>query len=445
MSRALVTDLYELNMAVSYLRRGMDGTATFSLFVRDLPSDRGFLVAAGLEACLDYLESWRLTDDDLAWLRDAGFTPGDCRALSRLHFTGDVHAVAEGRIVTAGEPLLEVTAPLPEAQLAESYLLNQITYQSALASKAVRCRLAAPGLDLVDFSLRRTHGVEASMAVARSAAIAGFVGTSNVEAARVLGLRALGTMAHSYVEAFPTEADAFRAFAEDRPGPYAFLVDTYDTPEGVRTAARLIAGLRRADHPGDGPFAIRLDSGDLASLATEARRILDDAGLDDVRIFVSGALDEHRLEALATAGAPVDAAGIGTRLGVSADAPYLDSVYKLVSLDGRPLAKRSPGKETLPGAKQVWRRLPDPDLLSLRGEDVDPGREPLLQPVMADGRRLEPRPSTIDAIDAARHRLERDLATVPAPSLRITGPLPLRAARSAGLEALAAQVFAHGS
>ncbi|MGH8981568.1 MAG: nicotinate phosphoribosyltransferase, partial [Acidimicrobiales bacterium] len=359
MGLALVTDLYELKMAASYLRRSMTASATFSLYVRELPPTRGFLVASGLEDCLGYLESFAFDGDDLAWLGTHGFDAEMLDALATTRFTGDVHAVPEGTVVLAGEPLLEVTAPLPEAQLVESYLLNQITYQTGLASKAVRCTLAAGDIELVDFALRRTHGVEASMAVARAGAMAGFIGTSNVEAARRHGLTAAGTMAHSYVEAFIDETAAFAAFAEDLPGPYTFLVDTYDTFEGVRRAAALIGSL---DLPA--PLAVRIDSGDLCALAFGAREILDAAGLHDVKIFLSGALDEYALERLREAGAPVDAAGVGTRVGVSADAPYLDSVYKLVSYAGRPVVKLSPGKETLPGPKQVWRRPEHPDLLT---------------------------------------------------------------------------------
>ncbi|HTX62573.1 MAG TPA: nicotinate phosphoribosyltransferase, partial [Acidimicrobiales bacterium] len=287
MGQALLTDLYELNMSASYLRRAMTTPATFSLFVRTLPDDRGFLVAAGIDDCLEYLERFHFDDEDLSWLSQHGFSPQAVDAFRDVRFTGDVVAVEEGRIVLAGEPLLEVTAPLPEAQLVETYLLNQVTFQTALATKAVRCRLAAGPIELVDFALRRTHGTEAGIAAARVSAVAGFVGTSNVEAARLFGLQAAGTMAHSYVEAFATELDAFRAFADDLPPPYTFLVDTYDTLAGVETAARVVTDLGLTDR-----VAIRLDSGDLASLAREARAILDERGLAHVHIFVSGSLDE---------------------------------------------------------------------------------------------------------------------------------------------------------
>lgn len=431
MGHALLTDVYELTMAASYLRREMLDRATFSLFIRELPAARGFLVAAGLEDCLAYLESLRFGDDDLAWLSGQGFDDASVERFSRLQFTGDVWAVPEGRVVLAGEPLLEVTAPLPEAQLVETFLLNRVTFQTMVASKAARCRLAAPDLALVDFSLRRTSGIDASLSVARAAVIAGFTATSNVEAARALGVPASGTMAHSYVEAFDTEADAFAAFCEDSPGPYTFLVDTYDTVEGVATAARVIA----ERHPA-GKLAVRLDSGDLSALAFEARRILDDAGLPEVGIFVSGGLDEYRLEDLVASGAPVDGAGVGTRLGVSADAPLLDSAYKLVELGGRSRVKRSEGKETLPGAKQVWRRAAQADVLGLRHEEGPPDADALLVPVMAGGRRTGP----TEPLEVAQTRLDRDLAWLPAQSRRVRRPVAPAVDVSRRLGELAAQL-----
>src|SRR6266850_824265 len=263
---ALLTDLYELNMVASYLRRGMDGTATFSLFVRRLPATRGFIVAAGVESCLDFLEQLAFDEEDLRYLGEGlGFTPADVEAFRRFRFTGDVWAISEGRIALAGEPLLEVTAPLPEAQVVETFLLNRVTFESTIASKAARCVIAA----------------------ARLSAMVGFAATSNVEAARRFGLTAAGTMAHSYVEAFASEAEAFRAFAEDFPGRVTFLVDTYDTITGVKNA---IAVMHELELGLEGRLGIRLDSGDLAQLSLTARRLLDRAGLKQVRIFASGSL-----------------------------------------------------------------------------------------------------------------------------------------------------------
>jgi nicotinate phosphoribosyltransferase len=431
--RALWTDLYELNMAASYLRRGMDRPATFSLFVRRLPPSRGFLVAAGLADCLEFLEGLRFEADDLEWLRTAGgFDDRALEALAELRFTGDVHAVPEGRIVLADEPILEVTAPIAEAQLAETYLLNQVTFQTTIASKAARCVLAAGGRPVIDFAFRRTQGPEAAMSVARASAIGGFAGTSNVEAARRYGLRAVGTMAHSYVQAFPTEREAFRAFAEDFPDGTTFLVDTFDTLEGVETA---IDVARELDLP---TIGIRLDSGDLAELAEASRRLLDAAGFASARIVASGSLDELEIARLIAAGAPIDVFGVGTRMGVSADAPYLDSVYKLVAYDGRPVMKLSPAKVTAPGAKQVLRRREGPydDVIALRDEPVPTDREPLLVPVMAAGRRL--RPGRGQDLANAQARLAGDLARLPAEAQRLSEPAPPAARRSDRLAALIA-------
>lgn len=433
MGRALVTDLYELTMAASYLRRGMVAPATFSLFVRDLPVDRGFLVAAGLEACLEYLENFSFEEEDLDWLAAHALDAPAVDALRALRFDGDVVAVPEGRVVFAGEPLLEVTASLPVAQVVETYLLNQVTFQTAVATKAARCRLAAAGrLDVVDFSLRRTHGAEAGHAVARLSAIAGFSGTSNVEAARRYGLRAVGTMAHSYVAAYPSELEAFRAYARDFPERTTFLVDTYDTLQGVRNAITVIREQGMA-----GPLAVRLDSGDLVALSRRVRHLLDEAGLGRVRIIVSGGLDEFDIERLVAEAAPVDAAGVGTRMGVSADAPYVDSVYKLVALDSRPVLKLSPGKSTLPLPKQVWRRFPiDRDWLAGREEAGPEGYEPLLLPVMRAGARLGP-PATVEA---ARARLERDLGGLPAAARSLGDPEAPPVRVSERLSALAARL-----
>ena len=435
MGHALVTDLYELNMAASYLRRGMVAPATFSLFVRKLPTTRGFLVAGGLESCLTYLESFRFSDDELDWLAGHSFDRATLDQFRRLRFTGEVWAVPEGRVVAANEPLVEITAPIAEAQLIETFLLNQVTFQTVLATKAARCRVAAADrFELVDFSLRRTHGVEAGMAAARLSAMVGFAATSNVEAARRYRLRPAGTMAHSYVEAFPTEAAAFRAFAEDFPGRTTFLVDTYDTLDGVRTAIDVIHELDLGDNVG-----IRLDSGDLAGLAWAARAILDDAGLHRVRIFASGGLDEYDLQRFAASRTPIDAVGVGTQMGVSADAPSLDSAYKLVAYDGRPVLKLSAGKVTMPGAKQVHRASrPIRDLITLRDEPAPPASEPLLVPVMRQGRRLAPP----DTLEQARERFERDLATLPASALDLRLPQALTARFSDQLTHLAADLAA---
>jgi nicotinate phosphoribosyltransferase len=428
MGGALLTDLYELNMAASYLRRGMTQPATFSLFVRDLPRGWGFLVACGLNRCLEFLESFRFEDEDLAFLSESeGYPDETLDSFRSLRFEGEVRAISEGRVVFADEPILEVTAPLPQAQLAETYLLNQITYQTAVSSKAARCKIVAAERDLVDFSFRRVHGAEAALAVARATAIAGFSATSNVEAARTLGLNAAGTMAHSYIEAFGSEIEAFRAFAEDFPNRVILLVDTYDTARGVEKAIRIAGEL---SEQGSRLLGIRLDSGDLGELARAARRNLDQAGLAEVRILVSGSLDEHAIAGLNDA--PIDAFGVGTRVGVAADAPYLDSVYKLVEFDGRPVAKLSTGKATLPGPKQVWRRSEmGGDVIALLEEEGPPNSEPLLTTVMANGRRL-----VDEGIEEPRRRFAEELRTLPM-SLRSLEPEPYRVERSAALDELA--------
>ena len=384
MPGALFTDLYELNMAASYLRRGMTDPATFSLYVRTLSPRRGFLVSCGLESCLEFLESLSFEDTDLEYLASIGFSARALEDFAGLRFEGEVWAVPEGRIVFADEPILEVTAPLPVAQLVETYLLNQITLHVTLASKAARFCLAAGGRDLVDFAFRRTHGSEAAIAMARSSAIVGFVSTSNVEAARRYGLGVAGTMAHSFVEAFESEAGAFRAFAEDHPDRTTFLVDTYDSSNGVKNAIETARDLGIT-----GRIGIRLDSGDLDALSREARRMLDAAQLPHARIFASGGLDELQVDALVRAGAPIDAFGVGTQMGVSADAPYVDSVYKLVDYAGHQVMKLSTMKQTAPGAKQVWRD-DSGDLVALREEPAIPGAEPLLEIAMQDGKRRRP-------------------------------------------------------
>jgi len=427
---ALLTDLYELNMARSYLRRGMQGDATFSLFVRRLPPQRGFLVAAGLEPCLEFLESFAFGDDDLEYLgRELGFEDEVLSQLGDLRFHGDVWAVPEGRIVYANEPLLEITAPIAVAQLVEPLLLNQITFQTTIASKAARCVIAADGRDVVDFSLRRTQGLDAAIAVARCSSIVGFAATSNVEAARRFGLRPSGTMAHSYIESFPSEKEAFRAFARDFPDRTTFLVDTFETLNGVRTAIEVIHELGLREH-----LAVRLDSGDLDELSRGARELLDEAGMPHVRIFASGGLDEFEIDRLVGAGAPIEAFGVGTRMGVSADAPTLDSVYKLVEYDGRPILKLSKDKVTAPGRKQVSRG-PDGDVVGLRTEERPDDLEPLLVPVMLGGERTGPHRT----LEIARMHFRTDLERVPEAARRIADPVPHEPTTTPALDRLAEQ------
>ena len=416
---ALFTDLYELTMAASYFRERMHGEATFSLFVRRLPRRRGFLVAAGLDDVLRFLESFEFSEAALGYLRTLGiFEPDFLDFLAGVRFTGSVRAMPEGTVFFAEEPLLEVTAPIIEAQLAETAIINFVHLQTVLASKAVRAVLAARGRAVVDFGLRRTHGIDAGLKAARSAFIAGATMTSNVLAGLYQGIPPAGTMAHSYVTAFASELDAFRAFARAFPGSTTLLIDTFDTVAGARKA---VVVAREMEQRGARLAAVRLDSGDLVELSRAVRRIFDDAGLGYVRIFASGGLDEDEIARCLEAGAPIDAFGVGTRMNVSADAPYLDIAYKLVRYGDRDVLKLSPGKATWPGEKQVYRlRGPDGamvrDVLALRDEPApDRSAEPLLRTVMVDGRRADPSPS----LAANRERCAAQVAALPAPLRRL--------------------------
>jgi nicotinate phosphoribosyltransferase len=400
----LVTDLYELTMAAAYVAEGIEHEATFELFVRTLPDRRRFLMTAGLADALDGLEGWHYDADDIAYLDGLGLFPaGFLDRLADLGFTGEVWAVPEGEVVFAGEPLVRVTAPLVEAQLVETWLLNRIASQTMLASKAARVALACRDRTFVDFSARRDHGVDAAMAAARAAWICGAAGTSLVAAGRRFGIPLSGTMAHSFVMSYDDERDAFRAYARTFPQAVVLLVDTYDTVEGARRAAEVAQELAPE---GIAVSAVRLDSGDLGDLARKVRDVLDEAGLEDVEVLASGDLDEHRVAALLSDGAPIDAFGVGTQMGTSADAPTLGGVYKLVEDAEGPRMKLASGKVTLPGRKQVW-RLDDHDVVSLHDEDV-PGGRPLLVPVMSGGRR-----TAVESLDTIRARATGTLAALP--------------------------------
>ncbi len=431
----LLTDLYQLTMLQAYAARGMDGVAVFELFVRKLPPQRNFLVAAGLGPLLDWLEGLRFGEAELAWLRDCGlFRPEFAQRMASLRFTGDVDAMPEGTVVFGGEPLVRITAPLPQAQLVETRLLNLVHYQTLVASKAARCVLAAGGRRLVDFGLRRAHGADAGLAAARASWIAGFDGTATALAGPALGIPVFGTMAHSFVQAHESEAEAFRAFAEAFPGNAVLLIDTWDTEEGARRVVGLAATLRER---GIAVRGVRLDSGDLAALSASVRRILDEGGLREAIVFASGNVDESRVAALVGGGAPIDAFGIGTALATSADAPSLDMVYKLQEYDGRPTRKRSTGKATWPGRKQVWRRLDADgrfagDEVTLESESRD--ATPLLVPAMRAGCRVAP-PTPLAAI---REHARDQLARLP-PALRGLEPAaaPYPVGVSAAIRALA--------
>jgi nicotinate phosphoribosyltransferase len=404
----LLTDLYQLTMAQAYLEEGLRGPATFSLFARHLPPPRNFLLACGLADALEMLEAFRYERPWLDRLDALGvLSERTLRWLEEFRFSGDVHAVPEGTPVFGDEPLLEVEAPLPEAQLVETIVLNQVHFQTVAASKAVRVVLAAEGRPVVDFGLRRMHGTDAGLRAVRAFLVAGVQATSNVLGGLAYGVPVRGTMAHSYVQAHETELEAFRAFVRSWPQA-VLLVDTYDTVEGVRNVVRL-SRERGRDFRVRG---IRLDSGDLGALARQARTVLDQAGLRRLEIFASGGLDEQEVAALVAAGAPIDAFGVGTAMGVSADAPALDMAYKLVRYAGQDRFKLSAGKALLPGAKQVFRvehaGLAEKDVLGRR-EERGPGR-PLLQPVMREGTRL---PAGCVGPHAARAHAARELAALP--------------------------------
>ena len=405
---ALLTDLYELTMAAGYYKSGMFGPATFSLFIRAYPPNRGYLVSAGLDDVLDFLESFRFTPDDLVYLEKQDlFEREFLDFLGDFRFTGSVVGIPEGRIFFKDEPVLEVTAPIIEAQLAETFIINAVNLPVSIATKASRCVYAAGGRNLVDFSLRRTQGTDAGLKVARSSYIAGFSGTSNVLAGKRYGIPISGTMSHSYVTSFDEEIDAFRSFAAAFPETTVLLIDTYDSLSGAEKAVEVARELAERGYALRG---VRLDSGDMADLSRKVRKIFDDADLRDVKIFASGGFDEHKIKDAIDRGGRIDAFGVGTKMGVSADGPYTDMAYKLVFYDGRPVLKLSSGKKTLVEKKQVYRMMKnggmDHDVIALR--DEDPAGEALLIPVMENGKRLS-RPESPSAI---RDRFLKEFSTL---------------------------------
>ena len=400
MQKALLTDLYELTMAYSYFKRGLNTPAVFDLYVRPPVPYRRFLVFAGLESALRYLENLRFSEEDLSYLESLGlFDAAFLDYLRNFRFSGEVWAVPEGEIVYPGEPLLSVEAPRIEAQIVETYLLNTVNFETLIASKAARILLAAgPEASVVDFSPRRDHGEDAAMKAARSAYLVGFDGTSNVLAGKRYGIPVVGTMAHSYVMSFPDELSAFRAFAEDHPRPI-LLIDTYDTLQGLEHA---IVVAKELEARGRRLLGVRIDSGDLPELTRRIRARLDEVGLSYVKVFISGDLDEYKVRDFKAAGGEAWGFGVGTRLGTSYDLPALGGVYKLVLDADGPRMKKSPGKRTFPGRKQVWRQA-EGDLVALR-EEVHPGR-PLLRRVMERGRRVGP-PAELAALrEATRARI----------------------------------------
>jgi nicotinate phosphoribosyltransferase len=437
----LTTDLYELNMIQAYLDRGEAKEAVFEFFVRRLPARRGFLLAAGLDDALTYLETLRFSAAEIAWLKSTErFRDNLIDYLAAFRFSGDVHAIAEGTVCFPNEPLIRITAPLPMAQLVETRLINILHFQTMIASKAARMVLAAPGKILSDFGLRTAHGAEAGLFSARASYIAGFAGAANVLAGERYNIPIVGTMAHSFVQVHGDEMSAFENFARARPDGVILLIDTYDTEAGARKVVKLAPKLK-AD--GIAIRGVRIDSGDLAAMAKKVRAILDAGGLKDVIVLVSGGINEDVLQTMAAAKAPIDGYGIGVNLDASIDAPSLDCAYKLQEYAGIPRRKLSEGKVTWPGRKQVWRAYDSDgrmrgDILSLEN-DTPPG-ETLIAPVMRGGKRLAPAPSLAQIRECAA----RDLARLPELLRQLKSGAEYPVTISDKLKTLAAQTDAKG-
>lgn len=427
---ALLTDQYELTMAASYFADGRTYPATFELFWRDLPRSRNFLIACGLEQALAYLESFRFSGDEISFLAGLDLFDQDfLEFLGDIRFSGEVWAITEGDAVFPLEPVLRVTAPLIEAQIVETYLLNCIDFQTLIASKAARLSIACRGRPFVDFSARRDHGADAAVLAARAAFVGGASATSNLLASKRFGVPASGTMAHSYVMTIGDEKAAFLSFARKFPDKAVLLIDTFDVIRAAHIAVDVAGEL---GPEGIQIRAVRIDSGDLAASVPEVRRILDDGGFPDIEIFVSGDLDEWRIHDLVSAGVRVDGFGVGTQLGTGGDAPFLGGSYKLVEDAGGPKFKLSSGKETLPGVKQVF-RLGGEDVIALAEEDPVPGGRALLEHVMSGGRRVnEP-----EKLTAVQEYCMATLASLPPEILSLTSDTEYRVALSSQLKELA--------
>jgi nicotinate phosphoribosyltransferase len=410
---SMLTDLYELTMCASYFDNKKKETATFDLFIRKMPPSRSYFIFAGLEEVLFYLKNIKFTREHLEYLRKLGFKDDFLDYLKNFKFTGDVWAVPEGTVVFPDEPLIRVTAPIIEAQLVETFLLNTVNVQTMVVTKASRVVYAAKGRPVIDFSLRRTHGTDAGMKVARASYIAGCAGTSNVLAGMKYDIPVFGTMAHSFVMLFDKEIDSFRAFSRTFPEKSTLLIDTYDDIKGAEKAAIVAKELEKKGFKLRG---VRLDSGDLLSLSKKVRALLDEKGLEHVKIFVSGDLDEYKIEELLEKGAKIDAFGVGTRMGTSYDKPSVDVVYKLCERTDEtgkfvPVIKLSKNKMTLPGRKQVFRVEKDgvyvKDIIGLEEERID--GNPLLIKVMEKGKLVYELPS----LKEIRERTLKNLSKLP--------------------------------
>ena len=436
----LLTDLYELTMLQTYYEHGMTGDAVFELFMRRAPQ-RGFFIAAGLEQGLEWLEQLAFKPCELDWMRDSGFfSTAFVDRMADFRFTGEVAALPEGTPFFAEEPIVQVVAPLPEAQFIESRLMNILHFQTLIASKAARCTLAAGDIPVIDFGMRRAHGGEAGNWAARACYMSGFAATATCLASARYAIPATGTMAHAFVLAHDSESEAFERFARSHPDNVVLLIDTYDVQRGAERVVELASRLA-AD--GITIKGVRIDSGDLAANARMVRAILDRGGLTETRILVSGGLDEHRIEALVASGAPIDGVGVGSNVDTSADVPFLDSAYKLHHYAGEPRGKHAVGKTDLPGRKQIYRRWASngelqEDILGLADETID--GTPLLQTVMRDGQRLSTAPAT--DLSAARARCAEGLASLPTGLRQLTTPAEPPVSLSEGLKSLQKRLIA---
>jgi nicotinate phosphoribosyltransferase len=407
-SSILLTDLYQLTMLQGYMEQGMEETAVFEFFVRKMPKQRGFFMAAGLEQLVEFLETVHFTPWELDWIGKSGlFSKSFVDYLERLGFSGDLHAMPEGTVFFTNEPIARVTAPLPQAQLVETRLINLLQFQTLVASKAARSVLVAAGKPLVDFGLRRAHGAEAGLLAARASYLAGFSGSATVLANPLFGVPVFGTMAHSFIQAHTVETESFEHFAEAQPENVILLIDTYDTEEGAKKVVDLAPRLKEKGITVKG---VRLDSGDLVDHAFKVRRILDEGGLANAQITASGNLDEYAIQSMVAAKAPIDLLAVGTKMTASADAPYLDCAYKLQEYAGRPCRKKSEGKATWPGRKQVYRHYDqkgriDFDILTT-ADDPQEG-EALIQPIMESGKRIGSPISLTHSREYARVQLTR--------------------------------------
>jgi nicotinate phosphoribosyltransferase len=434
---ALLTDLYQLTMIQAYLQHGMEEEAVFELFIRKLPPHRNFLLAAGLEQVVEFLSQLRVSTEEVAWLESTGrFTPPLLKYLERVRFTGSVDAMPEGTIFFPNEPILRIIAPLPLAQLVETRVMNLLNFQTMVASKAARSVLVSREKPIIDFGLRRAHGAEAGLLAARASYLAGFAGTATVLAGMEYGIPIYGTMAHSFVQAHKDETTAFEHFAQAQPENVVLLIDTYDTEAGARHVVGLAPQLKAKGIQIKG---VRLDSGDLAEHARNVRGILDEGGLPDAQILASGNLDEYRLRDLVQTCAPIDSFAVGTAMTTSADAPSLDCAYKLQEYAGRPCRKRSEGKATWPGRKQVYRHYASDGTLAhdvVTTLDDRQAGEPLLEPVMKEGRQLAHQPKLTEI----RQRTATQLARLPDTMRTLETATPYEAQIAPSLQHLAQAV-----